>query len=227
MSNSLKRFLQAALLLTALVLKTGTATAQQPGISGWVVDNEGYPVIGAAVIIDGTSTGTTTGIDGEFTLEMEEGTAITVTCIGYTDVKTTYVPGMTITMQIESTLLDDVVVVAYGVQKKETLTGAISVVKDEILEEKGALSSRPAILCLRETSPRETVPGISALSARNSGRKVSGRECCGMTMSILRIPKSVKRRKNIPKPWNSSAKSRHTTTTSDSSFSAVTATATA
>ena len=140
MSNSLKRFLQAALLATAVLLKTGSASAQD-GISGWVIDNEGYPVIGAAVIIDGTSTGTTTGIDGEFTLDMAEGTAITVTCIGYTDVKTTFVPGMKITMQIESTLLDDVVVVAYGVQKKETLTGAISVVKDEMLQEKGALSS--------------------------------------------------------------------------------------
>ena len=58
MSNSLKRFLQAALLVTAVLLKTGSASAQD-GISGWVIDNEGYPVIGAAVIIDGTSTGTT------------------------------------------------------------------------------------------------------------------------------------------------------------------------
>ena len=136
----MKTFLKTVLLLTALALKTGTASAQD-GISGWVIDNEGYPVIGAAVIIDGTSTGTTTGIDGEFTLEMAEGTAITVSCIGYTEVKTTFTKGMKITMQIESTLLDDVVVVAYGVQKKETLTGAISVVKDEMLQEKGALSS--------------------------------------------------------------------------------------
>lgn len=139
MSNSPK-FLLTVLLSAAMTLIAGKASAQD-NISGYVMDNEGYPVIGAAVIIDGTSTGTTTGIDGEFTLEMAEGTAITVSCIGYTEVKTTYTPGMTITMQIESTLLDDVVVVAYGVQKKETLTGAISVVKDEMLEEKGALSS--------------------------------------------------------------------------------------
>ena len=95
MSNSLKRLLQTALLAAAFVLKTGTASAQEE-ISGWVIDNEGYPVIGAAVIIDGTSNGTTTGIDGEFTLDMADGTAITVTCIGYSDVKTTFTKGMKI-----------------------------------------------------------------------------------------------------------------------------------
>lgn len=147
------------LFAAAILLKAGTASAQD-GISGYVIDNEGYPVIGAAVIIDGTSTGTTTGIDGEFTLDMAEGTAITVTCIGYGDVRTTYTPGMKIIMQVESTLLDDVVVVAYGVQKKETLTGAISVVKDEMLQEKGALSSPlqamqgqiPGVIITRQSS---------------------------------------------------------------------------
>ena len=173
MSNSLRRFLQTALLAAGILLRTGTASAQD-GISGYVIDNEGYPVIGAAVIIDGTSTGTTTGIDGEFTLDMAEGTAITVTCIGYSDVRTTFTPGMKITMQIESTLLDDVVVVAYGVQKKETLTGAISVVKDEMLQEKGALSSPlqamqgqiPGVIITRQSSaPGDESWGMSLRGA--------------------------------------------------------------
>jgi len=140
MNKTIKKCLQAVLLIATLLYGTGTAFAQGT-VSGHVLDADGVPVIGAAVIVDGTTTGTTTDLDGAFTIAAEAGSPVTVSCIGYMDVKTVLAEGMTITMEIESTLLDDVVVVAYGVQKKETLTGAISVVKDEMLQEKGALSS--------------------------------------------------------------------------------------
>lgn len=111
-------------------------------------------------MVDGTTTGTTTDLDGVFTIAAEENVPVTVSCIGYKNVSTTLKDGMTVVMEIESTLLEDVVVVAYGVQKKETLTGAISVGKDEMLQEKGALSSPlqamrgqiPGVIITRQSS---------------------------------------------------------------------------
>lgn len=159
MNVSIKRCLQAVLLTAAFLCGTGTAFAQGP-VSGRIVDTDGLPVIGAAVMVDGTTTGTTTDLDGVFTIAAEENVPVTVSCIGYKNVSTTLKDGMTVVMEIESTLLDDVVVVAYGVQKKETLTGAISVVKDEMLQEKGALSSPlqamqgqiPGVIITRQSS---------------------------------------------------------------------------
>lgn len=140
MNRSNRRILQLLLVIMTMMAGIVSAGAQEKG-TGYVIGSDGYPVVGAAVIVDGTTTGTTTGLEGDFFLDIDAGTAITVSCIGYVDVNTVWSPGMRITMDIESTQLEDVVVVAYGVQKKETLTGAISVVKDEMLQDKGALSS--------------------------------------------------------------------------------------
>lgn len=101
----------------------------------------GTPVIGATVIVDGTTKGASTDINGQFTLQAEAGAPLTVSYIGYKSVKTALQPGMTITLEEDSAVLDEVVVVGYGVQKKETLTGAIAVVNDEMLQDKGSLSS--------------------------------------------------------------------------------------
>lgn len=139
LSSILRKALQV-MLIPALLCMGGHAYAQQQ-LSGKVVDNAGEPVIGAMVIVDGTSTGAQTDLDGNFTLRTAPGTAITVTFLGYKDVKTTMKNGITITLEDDTTLLDEVVVVGYGVQKKETLTGAIAVAGEEMLKEKGSLSS--------------------------------------------------------------------------------------
>lgn len=128
------------MLIPALLCMGGHAYAQQQ-LSGKVVDNAGEPVIGAMVIVDGTSTGAQTDLDGNFTLKTAPGAAVTVTFLGYKDVKTTMRNGIVITLEDDTTLLDEVVVVGYGVQKKETLTGAIAVAGEEMLKEKGSLSS--------------------------------------------------------------------------------------
>lgn len=139
--NYFNKMLYRTLLYVTVAFTTAISVYAQETKPGHVIGSDGIPVVGAAVIIDGTTIGTSTGIDGDFIIEAQPGTPITISCIGYSEVKTIWSPGQTITMQVESTTLDDVVVVAYGVQKKETLTGAISVVKDEMLQDKGALSS--------------------------------------------------------------------------------------
>ena len=128
------------MLGSALTLWGGEAFAQQK-LSGKVIDPAGNPVIGATVVIDGTTKGASTDLDGAFSFDEKAGTPITISYIGYQTVKTTLQPGMTVQLQEDSALLEDVVVVGYGVQKKETLTGAISVVKEEMLKDKGSLSS--------------------------------------------------------------------------------------
>ena len=128
-------------MLWATVTLWGGETFAQNALSGKVVDSSGAPVIGATVLVDGTSRGASSDLDGQFSLPEKSGTPITISYIGYKEVKTALRPGMVITLQEDAAMLEDVVVVGYGVQKKETLTGSVSVVTDKILQGKGSLSS--------------------------------------------------------------------------------------
>lgn len=149
MSNSKKpirnKMLPAALgvlcMLPAPWQSQGTARAavcnvqQQGVITGKVVDSQGEAVIGASVVVAGgnASTGTVTDLDGVFKLKVNPGAKLNISYIGYEKVTVTAKEGMTVTMKESSTTLQGVAVVAYGVQKKVTVTGAISSVKAEDL----------------------------------------------------------------------------------------------
>lgn len=140
MNFKLFRPFLTTVLWLSMTLWGGDVFAQQ-AIGGKVTDPSGNPVIGATVLIDGTTKGASTDLDGAFSFQEKAGTPITISYIGYRTVKTTLQPGMTVQLEDDAALLDEVVVVGYGVQKKETLTGAIAVVKDEMLKDKGSLSS--------------------------------------------------------------------------------------
>ena len=133
-SKSLHGTLAAILMLFSI-----GAYAQQTG--GKVVDKAGEGIIGASVVVDGTSKGAVTDLDGNFSINVPEGSNVTVSAIGYKSVKTALTQGMTVVLEEDSALLDEVVVVGYGVARKESLTGSVSVVKDDMLQNKGALSS--------------------------------------------------------------------------------------
>ena len=111
------------------------AVQQQESISGTVVDNTGEAVIGASVLVVGaqTTTGTVTDFDGNFTLKVKPGTQLKITFVGYKEQIVKAANGMKVTLEEESTMLQGVEVVAYGVQKKVTVTGALSSVKAEEL----------------------------------------------------------------------------------------------
>ncbi len=102
--------------------------AQQNGvtINGVVVDEQGEPVIGASVVEKGTSNGTVTDMDGKYTLNLQKGSknGIVISYIGYKTV--TVSKGGKVTLQADNKLLDELVVVGYGTQKKATLTGSVS-----------------------------------------------------------------------------------------------------
>ncbi|MDD6364572.1 MAG: TonB-dependent receptor [Bacteroidales bacterium] len=139
MNHFVRKTLQL-LLAAALLCCVQSAFAQKASVTGTVVDALG-PVVGATVIVEGSDVGAQTDLDGKFILNAKEGTAIVVSCMGYRDVRTVLSDGMLVKLEEDTTVLEEVVVVGYGVQKKETLSGAISVVKDEQLQNKGSLSS--------------------------------------------------------------------------------------
>lgn len=128
--SRVKAAIVAVLLL--MVVGTGTALAQQSGktITGKVLDENNQPMPGVTIIVDGTTNGTMTGPDGTFTLGgVPSGATVIVSCIGYTDQvlpegKSNYV----VSLVPDSEMLEETVVVAFGQQKKLSVTGAISTV---------------------------------------------------------------------------------------------------
>ena len=103
-------------------------------VSGQVVDTFGEPIIGASVIVDGArGVGTVTDVDGNFQLRMKPGSKLRISFVGYVTQEAMAQDGMKVTLAENNTMLDGVEVVAYGVQKKVTVTGAIASVKSEDL----------------------------------------------------------------------------------------------
>ncbi|WP_394336168.1 SusC/RagA family TonB-linked outer membrane protein [Prevotella heparinolytica] len=112
--------------------------SQSLSVTGSVTDkNNQKPIIGASVLVEGTTNGTITNADGEFTLSgVPSGGTIVVSYIGYTTQRIA-VNGktrLTIALAEDTEMLDEVVVVGYGVQKKVNLTGSVSAVKGDALE---------------------------------------------------------------------------------------------
>ncbi len=138
--------------------KTTIKEVQQTGktITGTVTDSNGESIIGANIVEEGTSNGTITDINGGFTLKVADNATIRITYIGYLFqiVNTTGKTSFNVVLQEDSKALDEVVVVGYGIQKKENLTGAISTVNVE-----ETMGSRPLPDLGRGL--QGTVPGLS------------------------------------------------------------------
>ena len=113
-----------------------TASAQSKSVSGTVVDKAGEPVIGASVVVKGTTNGTITDFDGNFSLQgvPNDGT-IQISFVGYKtqDVSVAGKTSIKVTLAEDTEMLDEVVVVGYGVQKKTDVTGALISVDSEKL----------------------------------------------------------------------------------------------
>ena len=124
-----------ALIFAIMALSCANAFAQQ--VKGTVKDAFGEPVIGAAVIVDGTSIGTTVDLDGNFAIAgaVPSDAVLVVSSIGY---KTARVPvsegNLDIVLEEDTTMLEETVVIGYGVQKKSVVTAAISSITSEDLK---------------------------------------------------------------------------------------------
>lgn len=140
-----------AIILTLLFHATAGIFAQgnpPVKISGKVVDSKGEAVIGAAVYQSrNNAEGAVTGLEGEFTLTVPEGSSITVSSIGFEDYEFTAAAarGLRIVLKEKVENLEGTVVVGYGTQKKESLVGSISTVTSESLSKSGTMNITTAL----------------------------------------------------------------------------------
>lgn len=129
-----------------LLMATGAMAQDSKQVRGRVLDSTGQPIVGAAVVVDGTTTGTVTDIDGNYTLTVPDGSTLTVSFIGY-DKASQPVSGevMNFTLNEEFNELDELVVVGYGVQKKSDVTGALVRVDAETLNQRPVANAFEAL----------------------------------------------------------------------------------
>ena len=134
------------------------ASAQPKKVTGKVVDANGEPVIGATIKEQGTANGTITDFDGNFALDVADNAMLEVSYIGYKSQELKAVVGKTlsVTLKEDTEVLDEVVVVGYGTQKKANLTGAVSSVSTKDLEGRVETDILKTI--------QGTVPGVTVIS---------------------------------------------------------------
>ncbi|MBQ6576289.1 MAG: TonB-dependent receptor [Bacteroidales bacterium] len=137
MTKSLKKGFASIAILASSFFWALSLSAQNPvTVSGQIVDEANEPVIGAGVMQKGTSTGAVTDLDGYYTLRVPEGSTLVFSCIGYLSQEIVVPAGggtLNLTLATDNMMIEETVVVGYGVQKKSDLTGAISSVKSSDL----------------------------------------------------------------------------------------------
>lgn len=148
---------------TTTSIEQVTQSSQEGKVNGQVLDNTGEPIIGANIIVKGQTTGTITDIDGNFSINAKNGDTLLITYIGYTTKEIT-VKGnapLKIKMSEDAQMLNEVVVVGYGTQKKANLTGSVASVKmDDALGDRPIASTSQAL--------QGTAPGLQIIT--NTGR---------------------------------------------------------
>ena len=123
------------------------AFAQNITVSGVVLDASNQPIVGAFVVEKGTSNGTSTGLDGDFTLRTKSGAVLEVSCIGYVTrtITVSQDQRLEIILEDDTQMLDETIVVGYGVQKKSVVTASISKVDGDALNKVRASTVNDAI----------------------------------------------------------------------------------
>ena len=150
-----------------IIIKKADAPRKGRIVTGTILDELGEPVAGATVLAKGTKIGTVTDINGNYSLEVpDDCKVLQYSYIGYTsqDISIDGRRAVNVTMTEDSQLLDDVVVVGYGVQRKVDLTGSVSAITARELENKPVMSTAQALAGV--------APGLSVVA--NSGRPGAG-----------------------------------------------------
>ena len=168
-----------SLLHANITYEANAAVVQQQSVcKGTVVDNNGDPVVGASVFVvsNGQKKGSVTDLDGNFEIAgVASGSSLTISYVGYKTQQVTWTgKDLKVTLQENSEMLENVVVVGYGTQKKVNLTGAVSVVNSKQLESRPVTSVAQAL--------QGEVPGLN-FSVGNSGGSLNSR----MSMNIRGI----------------------------------------
>lgn len=124
---------------------TPTQTNAPLMADGVVVDATGEPTIGATVMVKGTTNGTITDFNGAFNIEVKEGDVLLISYVGYQAQEVKAAKNLKVVLKEESELLEEVVVVGYGTQKRVNLTGAVSVIDEATLTNRPVATAALAI----------------------------------------------------------------------------------
>jgi len=168
MKNKLKRkvhafYLKAAVLTMLLTLFCGVlqVKAQNRQISGTVTDENGDPIPGVTVLVEGTTAGTITDLDGKYHLSVNEGAKLVFSYIGYETMTMPASNNLTVALHEQAAEHEEIVIVGYGQQKKASVVGAITQTTGKVLERAGGISNVGAALT-------GNLPGV--VTTQNSGQ---------------------------------------------------------
>ena len=157
--DQLRRFLFLTLILFSLGTFNALSQDSLINSSGKVTDEQGEPIIGASILELGTTRGTQTDINGDFSLNTTPNATLRISYIGYTTQEVKVGPYLTIVMKENTKALDEIVVVGYGQQKKVNLTGAVNTVDiGKNLEGRPQQDLSKAL--------QGTVPGLSVVNSQ-------------------------------------------------------------
>ena len=193
-----RNFRKTALLVSAMALlglgyssNANAAGAPQEiqqatkKITGTVVDAEG-PIIGASVVEKGTTNGVVTDFDGNFTLNVNPGATIVISYIGYEtqEIKVGNQDNFQVTLKDDNALLEEVVVVGYGVQKKKLVTGATVQVKGEDIAK---LNTTNALTAMQASTPGVNITQTSSQPGKGFKVNIRGVGTIGESSPLLII----------------------------------------
>ena len=193
-----RTFRKTALLMSALALlglgySSNANAAGSPQeiqqaskkITGTVVDAQG-PVIGASVVEKGTTNGTVTDFDGNFSLSVKTGATIVISFIGYEtqEIKVGNQDNIQVTMKDDNAVLEEVVVVGYGVQKKKLVTGATVQVKGEDIAK---LNTTNALTAMQASTPGVNITQSSSQPGKGFKVNIRGVGTIGNSSPLLII----------------------------------------
>ena len=198
-NNLLKRLFA---VLAGLVLGASMLSAQNIKVTGVVTDSEKLPVMGAAVMVSGTSTGTATDLDGNFEIDVPSGAILEISSIGYETRKVKATAKMNIVLVEDAELLNESVVVGYGVQKRESLTGSISQIRSEDIAATRTANGVDAL--------QGKIPGLQI--TQNSGKPgqfnsdLSIRGYGNPMIVVDGVVRSVTRQRKNTRSWSNNAR---------------------
>ncbi len=145
-NSTFSRMIGSALAMLLILAGSITASAQQLKMTGKVTDELNAPMVGVSVIEKGTQNGVQTDLDGKYTITVNAGSVVEFSYIGYVTVDKNALNGtFNLQMEPDTQLLEETVVVGYGVQKKSSLTGAVTQVKSEDIEARTITNASQAL----------------------------------------------------------------------------------
>ena len=131
--STFSRMIGTALAMLLMLAGSLSASAQgQLKVTGKVTDELNAPMVGVSVIEKGTQNGVMTDVNGAYEITVKTGAVLEFSCIGYFTVDRNAINGtLNVNMEPDNEMLEETVVVGYGVQKKSSLTGSVTQVKSE------------------------------------------------------------------------------------------------